>query len=249
MERLDMSGRFESSAEASPRPLGSELCVGAVAGEHVALDRIAQALQGPAFRLLAVCFDVSELLVETRDLDLDAVVCNCADPSSSLLATVDTLCKRLPETRVVAVTRKTSTHELRRALDMGLSALVLESQLRIALATAVQAACAGQLSIPREARPQIYGPALSHRERQAVSGVAAGLTNREIAAQLHLSESTVKGHLAIAFTKLGVGSREEAAAAVLDARGSPVLASGEDGEAAGDPRTGRAPGGPFRRGR
>jgi orotate phosphoribosyltransferase-like protein len=46
--------------------------------------------------------------------------------------------------------------------------------------------------------------------------VAAGLTNGEIADRLYLSESTIKSHLSSSFRRLGVSSRAEAAAAVLD---------------------------------
>jgi hypothetical protein len=59
--------------------------------------------------------------------------------------------------------------------------------------------------------------------------VAAGLTNSEIAESLFLSESTVKSHLSSAFAKLGVRSRKEAAALVLDPDQGPdarVLATG-----------------------
>jgi DNA-binding NarL/FixJ family response regulator len=45
-----------------------------------------------------------------------------------------------------------------------------------------------------------------------------GMTNAEIAAKLFLAESTVKSHLSSAFAKLGVASRSEAAAVILDSR-------------------------------
>lgn len=48
---------------------------------------------------------------------------------------------------------------------------------------------------------------LTARERQIADLVAAGLTNREIAAELHLSQRTVECHVAHIFTKLDVRSR------------------------------------------
>jgi DNA-binding CsgD family transcriptional regulator len=52
-----------------------------------------------------------------------------------------------------------------------------------------------------------YGPDLSPRERQVAELAATGLTNREIAAALHLSRNTVGNQLASAMRKLGVHSR------------------------------------------
>jgi len=50
---------------------------------------------------------------------------------------------------------------------------------------------------------------LSKREREIVTLVAQGMTNREVAAQAHLSENTVKNYLLRVFDKLGVSSRAE----------------------------------------
>ena len=56
--------------------------------------------------------------------------------------------------------------------------------------------------------------ALSGREREIAELVALGGTNRQIAAQLFLSEKTVEGHLTHVFAKLGVSSRAAVAAAI-----------------------------------
>jgi DNA-binding NarL/FixJ family response regulator len=49
------------------------------------------------------------------------------------------------------------------------------------------------------------------REREIAELVAAGRTNREVAAQLVLSEKTIESHLRNVFAKLGVSSRVELA--------------------------------------
>ena len=69
---------------------------------------------------------------------------------------------------------------------------------------------------PRKLHRCLFKPAFSHRERQVLALVVRGFGNRQIAARLFLAESTVKSHLASAFQKLGVRSRKEAAALLMD---------------------------------
>ena len=197
-----------------------ELCVGTVASDPPDLRRLVEALAGPEFEIAAMSFEVGELLLEARDHELDAVVWHCGDSLADLTAaTLRPIRHMWPGVTLVAVCRAANLHDLRRSLGLGLDALVLHEELSRALAPAVRAACAGQISIPRAARPHVYGPALSHAEREVLASVAAGLTNNEIAGRLHISTSTVKSRLANAFNKLGVGSREEAAEAMRDVEG------------------------------
>jgi DNA-binding NarL/FixJ family response regulator len=64
--------------------------------------------------------------------------------------------------------------------------------------------------------------ALHPREREVLGQVALGRRNRDIAPALHISESTVKSHVANILGKLGAGSRGEAAAPAHSAGLSPV---------------------------
>jgi DNA-binding NarL/FixJ family response regulator len=58
-------------------------------------------------------------------------------------------------------------------------------------------------------------PPLSEREKDVMRWQLAGLSNREIAAQLQISQETVKTHLSHVFQKLGVRNRQQAALMVL----------------------------------
>jgi two-component system nitrate/nitrite response regulator NarP len=57
--------------------------------------------------------------------------------------------------------------------------------------------------------------ALSQREAQVLAMTSRGLTNMQIAEQLHVTVHAVKFHLASIYRKLGVGNRTEAAAFFL----------------------------------
>ncbi len=90
----------------------------------------------------------------------------------------------------------------------GASGFVSKDSSAATVTAAVRAVGAGKLVFPRS--PRESAAALTARERQVLSLMAAGSTNREIAAQLHLSPHTVKEHTSALYRKLGVRNRAEA---------------------------------------
>jgi DNA-binding NarL/FixJ family response regulator len=123
--------------------------------------------------------------------------------------------KYLPDAYLVAIIPEDSRRGIRRALEAGAAGVVFEDELDVALAPTVRAALAGQLAVPAARRHEIDRPTLSGREKQVLRMVVDGLSNKAIARELYLAESTVKCHLSSAFTKLGVRSRHEAADLIL----------------------------------
>jgi DNA-binding NarL/FixJ family response regulator len=107
--------------------------------------------------------------------------------------------------------------DMRGLLEAGAAGIVPEPAVADILALAVRSVVAGLMVVPEEHRHAMSPPSLSHRERQVLGLVTAGLTNEEIAHRLFLAESTVKGYLTSVFQRLGVHSRREAASLVLRA--------------------------------
>jgi two-component system NarL family response regulator len=70
---------------------------------------------------------------------------------------------------------------------------------------------AGGKLIARKLAERASGPELTSREVGVLELVAKGMSNKEIAAALFLSEDTIKTHLRHIYAKLGVGDRTEAA--------------------------------------
>jgi DNA-binding NarL/FixJ family response regulator len=148
---------------------------------------------------------------------------------------------------IIVVSPAGTATSVRRALDAGADAFVLEDEIETALAIAVLAVATGQSVVPRKVRESVERPAFSHRERQVLALVTEGLTNNEIAERLVLSQSTVKSHLSTAFAKLGIRSRKEVTSLLLDPEqalsvGLPAMAAAEPpvpggAEIAADPTT------------
>jgi DNA-binding NarL/FixJ family response regulator len=164
----------------------------------------------------------------------DAVVVAADLAGAAGFAAVRRVRKEMPATRIVVVARNAGAGLARQALNAGADALVPEPEIERSLAAVVHAVLAGFVCTPRWARRLVAKPTFSHREKQVLELLVAGLTNRQIAGRLYLAESTVKSHLASAFAKLGVRSRKDAAALLLDpAEGlaatalPPVLQSGK----------------------
>jgi DNA-binding NarL/FixJ family response regulator len=134
------------------------------------------------------------------------------------LAAVRRVRRDAPSTRIVVVAggNDSTSSQARQALNAGADAFVPRSAADASLAPAVHAVMAGLVCAPREVRRLLAKPTFSHREKEVLSLLVDGLTNREIAGRLFLAESTVKSHLMSAFAKLGVRSRKDAAALLLD---------------------------------
>ena len=73
--------------------------------------------------------------------------------------------------------------------------------------------------IAADSDPAPTAAVLSARERQIASAVAEGMSNRDIARALGITEQTVKNHLTAIFAKMKVTSRLQLALAVLKHRG------------------------------
>jgi DNA-binding NarL/FixJ family response regulator len=187
--------------------------VAVVARDDLAVHRIRDTLAGAGIEVMeagAAVDALSELAAEA-----DSIVLVGGTAASQRRTLIRDAAARFPSLPVVMIA-PASSNSVHKAIEAGASGWVYDSQIESALAATIGAVVAGQVVVPRELRRHATRPALSHRERQTLALVVMGLTNRQIAARLFLAESTVKTHLTSIFGKLGVGSRSEAVALVLD---------------------------------
>lgn len=190
------------------------------------LDLTQLAAVDPSASLEGKQLDESTIVVLVCDIDVPQEVTR-----------LRRLVREANDAAVVVISQPTTGAALRRALDAGAGALVFEPDLELTLVATIRAVASGQSVVPRKLRASVERPTLSHREHQVLTLVGEGLTNAEIAERLYLAESTVKSHLASVFTKFGVHSRKEAAAAFTDL----ILTPGDSTTALGyEPSAGQA---------
>jgi DNA-binding NarL/FixJ family response regulator len=184
-------------------------------GRPMQRRKLSALLRGENYELVAAGETVQELVDRARAAFELAVLCGGAD-ALARGGPIDLLRSLRPACSIVLVCDTDGRALVRKAIRAGVDGFVPAATVDSALAVTVAAVLAGQLSVPQAIRARVTWATFSLREKQVLQLVAAGLTNGEIADRLFLSESTVKSHLSASFRKLGVSSRSEAAAAVLD---------------------------------
>ncbi len=124
-----------------------------------------------------------------------------------------------PETRVVMLTSFAEHERVIEALDSGAIGYILKDAESDELVRGVRAAAAGDSPLsPRAARALVTArrgrrpfEELTARELDVLKLVARGLSNKQIAWRLAISEKTVKAHMTSIFGRIGVGDRTQAA--------------------------------------
>jgi len=120
-----------------------------------------------------------------------------------------------PDARIVVLTTYTGDAQVARALNAGASGYLLKSTLRTELLSTIRAVHAGRkvlspditIALAQHASQEVLSPS----EVRVLSLIAAGLSNKEIAAKLALSEESVKGQVRSILSKLGATDRTHAA--------------------------------------
>lgn len=165
---------------------------------------------GSVVEAVAHCRDQS-VDVALVDLDLGDAQPNGAEATRLLLQTS-------PRTRVIAFTAFDADTDIVRMVEAGAIGYLVKDSRPAALFSAIRAAAGGSAAIapPIAARlherTQYPETSLTARELEVLELAASGLSNRDLAQRLLVSEATVKTHLHHTFTKLGVESRQAAIA-------------------------------------
>lgn len=176
------------------------------------------------FRLVAEAADGHEGLIQTLRLRPDLLLLDLNMKGLSGLEVLRLVKQADLDTRVVMVTVSDAADDLVAALRAGADGYLLKDMEPEAMVDALRAAAAGRIvvsdalthlmaaALRDDKRPQSASEAgLTEREQGILAHIAAGLSNKQIARELDITEGTVKVHVKHLLRKLNFRSRVEAA--------------------------------------
>lgn len=182
----------------------------AIVDDHpIVREGLAVALTQRGF-VIAGAYSSAEELLSAR-VDAEVVLLDLELPGMSGVDAVTRI-----ERPVLILTAYANDEQIDRVLRGGARGYLLKGASLDEIDRAIRAAARGETYLdPRVASRVIalsHAPRLSAREREVLKHVAGGLSNKEIAGQLGISERTVKFHLTAIFEKLGAENRAQAVA-------------------------------------
>ena len=204
-----------------------------IADDHPIFRRGLRALleAEPDFEVAGEAADGTEVLEMVPRLRPDVLLLDLAMPRLAGMETLRELAASSAPPgqplRIVILTVAIEKKQIVESLQLGAHGIILKDAAAQLLIKALRSVIAGQYWVGRESvgdlveylrrisSPAPIGregtPSLTSREREILSAVVMGLTNREIAEKLSISEDTVKHHLSRIFDKVGVSHRLELA--------------------------------------
>jgi len=168
----------------------------------------------PDMTVVAEAIDGEEAISLYRQHRPDVTLMDLRLPKTNGIDAIAAIRDEFPTARIIVLTTYGGDVQAMRAFRAGAVGYLLKSMLRTELIDTIRSIHAGHRRIPPEIATEMAEHAaddkLTYREIEVLRYVSAGNSNKIIAAQLNLSEHTVKGHLKNILSKLGANDRTHA---------------------------------------
>lgn len=176
----------------------------------------------PEFEVVAEAADLAGAIAAASDAtspaDVALVDLDLGAGNPTGIDVVRALSKAAPKLKAIVFSAYDSDADVVNALDAGAAGYLVKDSTPEQLFHAIRAAVAGESALAAPIASRLHDrarfaeEALTSRELEVLGLAATGLSNRDLAASLMVSEATVKTHLHHAFTKLGAENRQAAIA-------------------------------------
>jgi len=182
------------------------LGIAACLERHAHLEVVGQAADG------------QEALLKARDLVPDVLLIDIDMPQLTGLAVTEALRKELPRIKVLLLSMHADTAFVLRCAQSGAKGFILKQESPEQFVLAIETVHAGQpffspevarVALNQMVRPSGQGPQpsdLTNREREVLTWIAAGLSNKEIACRFNIGTRTIETHRERLMRKLNIHS-------------------------------------------
>lgn len=183
----------------------------------------------PDLEVVGLARDGAEALELLPQTSPDLVLMDLKMPGMNGIQATREIRNHYPQVRVLVLTTYDADEWVFDAIRSGAAGYLLKDTPGEELLAAIRGTVEGKTHVDPAVAGKLFtqvaqtpaGPEttiaveLSERERDVLSLLARGLTNTDIARQLHLSEGTVRNYVSAVFAKLGVSDRTQAAVIAL----------------------------------
>lgn len=180
----------------------------------------------PTFTVVGEASSEEEAIAMAEEHQPDIVLMDIRLAGGSGIEACQQIKERLPQTKVIMLTSFAEDELLFAAIRAGATGYLLKQIAGGDVIRAIESAARGESMLDPSLTQRVFFEVrrsikkeeavafqeLTSQERQVLLLIAEGRTNREIAAELFLSEGTVRNYVSSILSKLGVSNRAEAAA-------------------------------------
>jgi DNA-binding NarL/FixJ family response regulator len=187
------------------------------ADDHVLLRKGIAAIiaSQPDMSLVAEASNGREAVEQYRTHRPDITLMDLQMPEMNGLDAMIAIRTEFPEARIIMLTTYTGDVQVLRAMKVGARGYLLKTLLDKELLETIRAVHGGKKMLSAEASYELAehatSDALTPAEIDVLRLIAAGHANKQIAAQLSITEDTVKGRVKSILSKLGANDRTHAA--------------------------------------
>jgi DNA-binding NarL/FixJ family response regulator len=187
----------------------------AVDDHQLLLEGIAAVLEGQEdITLVGQASSGREAIESFRRLVPDVTLMDLRMPDINGIEAIVAIRSEFPNARIIVLTTYAGDAHAAAALRAGAAGYLLKSLVRKELLETIRIVHSGKRRVPPEIAMEIAehvaDDALTEREVEVLGGVAAGKSNKRIAAELEISEETVKTHMKSILPKLNASDRTHA---------------------------------------
>ena len=168
----------------------------------------------PDMKLVAEAANGEEAVESFRLYRPDVTLMDLQLPGVNGIEAIDRILGEFPDARIIVLTTYTGDAQVLRALRAGARAYILKGHVHRELLETIRTVHAGRKRIPPDIAVELAEHTtedeLSSREIEVLRLIAAGNSNKQIADQLYIEESTVKSHVTNILSKLSANDRAHA---------------------------------------